>query len=394
MKKIKSTILSLVFCAMCTEASAQTITVTDVEALPGETVAFSLNLTGGKVDTYIALQFDAQFPVAGFTTTGNYSVSPLWKNATSSVGSVDELGVATIPVSSSEAISAADVEGLFTIAFTVSNDVAIGDYDVTLKNLWLGYGTSSKDYLDDVSFKVHVVAAHSIVLDETSTMMPEAAEGVNVTLNRTIKANEWSTICLPFTATGEQVMAAFGNDVRLSAFTGWESEEDDDGAIVAINVTFTEADAEDGIEANTPMLIMVSEAVAEATFDGVTLEPEEEPVVQVGKKASQRGYFYGTYVATKVPEENLFLSGNKFWYSTGATSIKAFRGFFEFRDVLDAYYDVASVKFNLDVDGVATQVNDIHVETPLPQVFDLSGRRVSEMRNHGVYIINGKKIMK
>lgn len=392
MKQMKSKIFSLVLCALCAGASAQTITVADVEALPGETVAFSLNLTGGKADTYIALQFDAQFPVTGFTTTGSYSVSSLWPNATSDVGTVDATGVATIPVSSSKAVSTTDVEGLFTVNFTVGNDVALGDYDVTLKNGWFGYGTNSKDDFDNVTFQVHVVASHTIVLDENSTDAPEAATNVNVNLQRTIKANQWSTICLPFSATGEQVKDAFGDDVELAAFTAWESEEDDERGLYGINVSFTKTDANDGISANTPMLIRVSLDITTAMFEDVTLAPENEPVVQVGKKSSERGKFYGTYVPTLVPEENVFISGNKFWYSTGASTIKGYRGYFEFRDVLDAYYDAAAVKYNFFVDGDETQVNDI-VNGKLSNgtLFDLSGRKVMKPAKSGLYIVNGKK---
>ena len=53
-----------------------------------------------------------------------------------------------------------------------------------------------------------------VVLDETSTMAPSAATGVNVQVKRTIKAGEWNTICLPFTMTKTQVEAVFGADVE------------------------------------------------------------------------------------------------------------------------------------------------------------------------------------
>ena len=393
MNKIRKTISVLTLCLLCTGGKAQKVTVADVEALPGETVTFTLNLEEGKADTYIALQFDVNFPATGFTTTGDYTVSPLWKNASSVVGTVDANGIATIPVSSAESISVADVEGLLSVSFTVGSDVALGEYDVMLKNIWFGYGTSSKDYPEDVTFKVRVVATHAIELNETSTEMPTATDAeVNVTLNRTIKAGSWSTIVLPFTATGEQVAAAFGADVQLAAFTAWESEEDEEGAIVGIDVTFTSADAADGIEANTPMLIKVGKAVSTSTFEGVTLEPEAEPVVQVGKKASQRGYFYGTYVTKLIPEEHLFISNNKFWYSTGATTTKGYRGYFQFRDVLDVYYDVAEVKFSLFVDGVETDIREVsRGQSDSQQYFDLSGRKVAKPQQSGVYIVNGKK---
>lgn len=252
---------------------------------------------------------------------------------------------------------------------------------------------SMGENLDGTAFDVNITEFRTL-LDENSTTAPEAATDADVLLKRSIKANEWSTICLPFTASGEQVKQAWGEDVKLASFTGWESEEDADGAIVAINVKFSSASADEGIAANTPMLIKVSRATETATFDGVSIEPEEEPVVQVGRKASERGYFYGTYAMTTVPEENLFLSGNKFWYSTGATSIKGYRGYFEFRDVLDAYYDASEVKVNVIIDDEATGLRTLS-DSPLKgeDTYNLAGQRVG--RNYkGVVVTKGKKFVK
>lgn len=251
---------------------------------------------------------------------------------------------------------------------------------------------SNGENLADVEFAIQIIEFRTI-LDENATTSPEAAANADVLLKRTINAGEWSTICLPFTATGEQVKSAWGNDVQLANFTKWNSEEDD-GAIVAINVNFTSASANDGIEANTPMLIKVNKTSTSATFDGVTLEPEETPTVQVGKKASERGYFYGTYAVMQVPEENLFLSGNKFWYSTGNTTIKGYRGYFEFRDVLDAYYDgEASVKVNIFIDDTETGIESLS-NSPLKgeNIYNLAGQRVNKAQK-GIYIENGKKVL-
>ena len=390
MKTAKFIITAFAFCTLCAGAKAQTVTVADVEAVPGETVDFALSLAGGKADTYTAMQFDVQFPASGFTTTGEYSVSKEWKNATAIIGSVDANGMATIPVASSETITPADVEGLLNVSFTVGSEVALGEYNVTLSNIWFGYGTSSKDYLADVTFKVNVVAAHTIVLDEDAAAMPAAAQGVDVRVKRTINADEWSTICLPFAMTAEQVKTAFGSDVQLADFTSWNSEEED-GAIVSINVGFTDVTE---MEANHPYIIKVREKVTEFIVDGVDIAPEEEPVVQVGKRTAERGYMYGTYVKTTIPEENVFLSGGDFWYSTGKTQTKGLRGYFEFRDVLDAYYDETSTasRFVMFFEGeTTTGVTEI-VNSKLSnsKYFDLQGRRVVKPVK-GLYIKNGKK---
>ena len=396
MKKMKTTFISLALCIMCASVKAQTVSVADVEALPGETVSFSLDLSGGKVDTYIALQFDVHFPNNNFTTTGDYSVSSKWKNATSVVGSVDGDGVATIPVSSAETISDANVEGLLTIDSTVGSNVPVGEYDVTLKNIWFGYGISSKDYVDDVTFKVNVVAQHTVVLDERSTTAPENATGVNVTVKRTINANEWSTICLPFAMSESQVKAAFGDDVQLADFDGIESTYDGDN-VTAINVKFNEVTE---IEANHPYLIKVSTAMTSFTTENVNIEVEDEPSVDKDEQHIKIGnkwyYFYnsffGTYAAqTEVPEDCLFLSENKFWYSTGLTKMKAYRAYFSFMDVLSEVENASSrvvMKWN---DEQPTGISEIKHETQKnSQYYDLSGRRVVRP-NKGVYIVDGKK---
>ena len=398
MKQMKSTLLALALCAFGAGASAQTVSVADVEALPGETVSFTVDLTEGKANTYIAMQFDVQFPETGFATTGDYSVSPLWKNATSVVGSVDGHGVATITVSSIEAISAADVQGLLTVSFTVDSSVALGDYEVTLKNIWFGYGPSSKDYLDDVLFTVHVVGIHTVVLDENSTTAPEAAEKVNVRVMRTINANSWSTICLPFEMTEAQTKEAFGEDVQLADFDGTESEFDDNDDVVGITVNFVEANA---IEANHPYIIKVSQSISEFTVDNVDISADEDEAYiefDNGKSGSRRvvySGFYGTYHAqTALDEFTLFLNGNKFWYSTGQTKMKAFRAYFYFLDILTEVKE-AGVKIFINIDGEETKVNGIiNNQSSNSKCFDLNGRKVMEPQQHGVYIINGKKTLK
>jgi len=396
MKQMKTIILSLVLCALCAGATAQTVTVADVEALPGETVAFTLNLTGGKASTYTAMQFDAHFPATGFATTGKYSVSELWENATATIGAVDANGIATIPVASSESISAADVEGLLSVSFTVGSDVAIDEYEVTLKDLWFGYGTSSKDYLDDVSFKVKVVAAHTIVLDETSTTAPVAATGVDVRVKRSIKANSWSTICLPFAIPAEKMTAAFGEGVEVKNFTGYDIVESGDD-IVGITISFESATA---IEANHPYLIKVANAITAEegfTVDGVDIAPEDEPVVSYGfttGKGSKAVYhpadFIGTYVAEiTLPENDLFISNNRFYYSAGETKMKAYRAYFEFDDVLTAL-DEAGARITM-IDSETTGITEYRGKMSDDTYYDLQGRKVESPRK-GVYIVNGSKI--
>lgn len=395
MKKKMISLLTL--CALCAGVSAQTVTVADVEAMPGETVAFTLNLQDGKASTYTSLQFNAQFPTTGFTTTGDYTISSAWKNASATVGDVDATGLAVVPVSSAEVITGSDVDNLFTVYFTVGSDVAVNDYEVTLSSITFGYGFTDKDIAPDVTFTVHVVSVHTVVLDETSTTAPEASNGaVNVRVLRTINANEWSTICLPFAMTEAQVKAAFGDDVQIGDFNDYDYDDVTDAMSVAfINVT--------AIEANHPYIIKVKDNVTSFTAEGVAIDPQDAVIdFDTDRRHRYPRKFVGTYVAnTKLDWGMMFLSGNQFWYSVGNTKMKAFRAYFNFYDVLASFEDTYSSRITLTFDNTTTGIHDNKRETINDKrCYDLQGRRVSEsgIQNSelrkGVYIVNGKKVVK
>ena len=247
---------------------------------------------------------------------------------------------------------------------------------------------SNGENLADVSFGIHITEFRTI-LDENSTTMPVTEAAANVRVKRTIKANEWSTICMPFAMTAEQVKAAFGEDVELGDFKGYEVTEDDGGDIVGINVKFDDVTA---IEANHPYIIKVSTAVSEFTVDGVDVEPEEEPMVNLGTNRKPKA-IVGTYVAeTEVPELCLFLSDNKFWYSTGATKMKAYRAYFDFNDVLTDVEDVYGAPVFISFGDETTRLDQLNIDREDSNYYDLNGRVVKTPQK-GVFIRNGKKII-
>ena len=370
---------------------AQTLTVEDVEALPGTTGKYVLKINVGDGE-YTGFQFDIQYPATGFSTpsTGKSTVNASWIGGSINPGDLtDGKGRVSALSMSNDLIPAGDIE-IGTVSFNVADDVSLDEYEVTISNFEFLSGTT-RTPVSDVTFKVKVVNALTVILDDTSTTLPENATGVNVVVKRTIKANDWSTICLPFEMSEEQVKAAFGNDVELADFTSWSSEEDDDGNIVSINIDFTDVTE---IEANHPYIIKVTETISKFNVDGVDIEVDEEPVVQVGKKKAERGYFTGCYVAnTEVPENNLFLSENKFWYSKGLTKMKAFRGFFELADVLTAV-EGADSRISMSFDNQTEGIKETSsLKSQSSNLYDLQGRRVVKP-GKGLYIQNGRKVIK
>jgi hypothetical protein len=86
----------------------------------------------------------------------------------------------------------------------------------------------------------------------------------------------------------------------------------------------------------------------------------------------------------------LYLSDNKFWYSGGQTTMKAFRAYFNFADK-SIGMDATRVAITIDDD--ATSIDAINgLESSCEAVFSLQGQRVAAPVK-GVYVRNGKKIV-
>ena len=238
-----------------------------------------------------------------------------------------------------------------------------------------------------------------VILDENATTSPQASSGVvDVLVKRTIKGGEWCTICLPFDMTEAQVYSAFGSDVRLAEFVDYEADYDADDNVTALAVNFATTDLSEGFYGNYPYLIKTSGDITEFEV-AATIEPDEENAVAEydnGKNGKQRkvyGSFIGTYHAGEViPTGGLFLSAGSFYYSLGKTQMKAFRGYFDFDDVLSSATDVAGVKFAFLLDDMETGIESLKPTTASDAVYDLSGRRVAKPGQRGIYIMDGRKI--
>ncbi|MBR1379492.1 MAG: hypothetical protein IJ557_10265 [Bacteroidaceae bacterium] len=385
-------------------ATAQSLSVADVEATPGETVTVAVDLVGGKAATYTAFQFRTATAAAGITVAGCAS-SADW-SAKGVAAAINGDGYTNF--ASEEAIAASNVEGVVTVNFKIDDSVVPGIYEVTIKDGYFAYGTTGESYRDevaDVTFKITVVEA--IVLDENSTVAPEekVRTGATVKVLRTIHADELSTIVLPFEMTEEQVKSAFGDDVELFEFEGIthdgpEGTEPDD-EVSSITVNFSTRNVADGMLANHPYVIRVKSDISEFTIKNVTVNPLPEDELTVNqnefavkdKKGKIKYYAYnslmGTYKKMVLDEDYYFLSENKFWYSTGATTIKAFRAYFSFYVYLNEHS--APIKFRFDGED-ATAIDVITTgKSTVDGIFDMSGRKI-ENTQRGLNIVDGKKV--
>ena len=401
MKKIYLAVLSILFTTA--SASAQVLKVDDIEALAGETVSFTLQLdcAGGS---YTGMEFDIQFPNGNFTTTRQATTAEGWDGAFSigDVGSFGEnLSRSGVLSYSDTPIPGTGMNDLGSVEVKVDASTPLGEYDVTITGVTM-IG-EQRIPVADASFKIKVVERHTVILDETSTTMPVAATDVIAVVKRTIKANEWSTICLPFAMTEEQCKEAFGQGVKIADFKGTESEYDDDDNVVGIKANFQSVTS---MEDNHPYIIKVEENVTEFTINGVDIDPDEGACIEFdnGKTGARRvvySGFYCTYVAnTTLDEFTLFLNDNKFYYSAGKTKMKAFRAFFEFYDILTDVEDNAGAKIAFLVDNTPASIEGLATNGTISNgaVYtvggQLIGRNVDERQlKKGVYIRDGKKFV-
>lgn len=377
---------------------------------------------GGTVPLVIGYEFTSESDKVGFTFSLRLPEGlslecdewgdPIYVKDPTSIDKMNILFVGTGNVACQPSNATATIKGtsgtLLTLNLVADASLAVGT-EITVPVAKATFQQRSPEsvtdiVLDDFSFKVTIgePVDSRVVLDEKSTTVPEASSGaVDVRVNRTLVAGNWNTICLPFAMTGSQVTSAFGNDVQLADFSDWTIEEDGEGNIVRIVISFENVAATGGMEANHPYLIKVSQPVTEFTADGVTIIPEEEPMTMVKhgtKKRDPESYMIGTYAANTVLDEfMLFLNGNKFWYSSGLTKMKAFRAYFNIYDILTSVENAEAKVFFIFAETTGIKnVNDGDADGNIDDSwYTIDGQKLNrEPVQKGVYIHRGKKINK
>lgn len=249
--------------------------------------------------------------------------------------------------------------------------------------------TSYRFFLDEVMVKNVAESGETttITLNENSESNTlEAKTGVNVTLKRSMVANEWNTICLPFAVTIDKAKAAFGDNVKIV-------ELDTDAAVDANVLSFK---ASTGIAAATPYLIKPSAVADEYTFENVDITNK---AADYSMTANVDVAFKGIYNMVDITKDVVefgdtyyaaFLGeGNKI-YKAGTGKTKGFRAYFAIPK------SASASALRVVIDGTATSIKNIDsevVESNAP-VYNLQGQRVDGNNlTPGIYVKAGKKFV-
>lgn len=280
----------------------------------------------------------------------------------------------------------------------------------------LGEGTQTKVEQAPFQFSINVVE-NKIVFEDTKSYEDfKPIEDTNVQVKRAVKADTWNTICLPFAMSADQIAEVFGDDAKVADFTKCETEWTEDDKVIGIKSTFSSVDA---MEAHHPYLLKVTNENAKTATEGFTVKGVDIVMIpslgaQVDLNETNAGtprnpkYVYDSFIGTYQPITNLgeekpvaFLSSNKFYYATGSSSLKGFRGYFDFQNLVYYLEDnglLSNLSFFVDGEEVTSIEGVTTNALPVEGVYDLQGRKVDVGENginslqKGIYIVNGKKV--
>lgn len=302
---------------------------------------------------------------------------------------------------------------MLTLYYTTTAEMADGVYPIYVKNAKISFEDGSKGYPENSSSYVIIgedtsadlnlsgmtgyvpsfvvnalntdmaanASLRSLNLNGATELGAELTVPENVVwqtatsggLSRTFPAGQWSTVCLPFALTAEQVTAVKDKGCEIEQLSNFTESTN--------TVAFKTATA---MEANTPYI--VKSTTAQPLFDGIE-------GVTIGDLSATTNITKGklTMAGTYEPKTLNSDASNTYYVYDAAdgafvrvgsnATVKPFRGYISVSGA-----GARVLNFN---DG-ATVVNEVkNAETPTA-IYTLQGIR-SDAKTKGLYIANGKK---
>lgn len=205
----------------------------------------------------------------------------------------------------------------------------------------------------------------------------DSQEYAIVKLDRTVKADTWSSFTVPFDIPEEQIPGF----ITIKKLTSTSLN----GEYVTLN--FTDANS---IEAGVPYMIRSTMAFSNIKVYGVDVDSELNNV------ETDYAVMKGNMTPMNVPVGAFFISNNT-WYEAEAgenraVGMKAFRAYIELTEKAQS---AGARGFEMDIDGEVTRIDTVSQSGNAQfngTAYDLQGRRV-EKPARGLYIVNGKKVL-
>lgn len=281
-------------------------------------------------------------------------------------------------------------------AETGTGDVVKYEFNVKAgETYYLFSNTSAMSFCGASFIPDETQPSGTIGLSDTKayTETANAAGYATITLNRTLKANQWNTLTLPFYMTEDEVKTAFGDGTQIIILNKAETA----GSVANLQFVYHEIQ---NILAGYPYLIKPKamdaiETIESITVSGKHLDTATSPIsINCGNYTAKGTPGYST---ADVPNKtgysinykagDIFLSdGNgKLYVSQGSSYGKGYRSYIEKNN--DGTAAAKSITMSM------TGVDDGDQGTTTSISFtELAPEAIQAIRANGVYNLNGQKV--
>ena len=221
-----------------------------------------------------------------------------------------------------------------------------------------------------------------VVLKDDFPNRPVARDNATVKVVRSFVKENWNTVCLPFDMTAAQIASIFGNNSKVAALVG------ENGTTLKFSTS------EGIITAGIPYLVYPTNdnisAIEISNVNITATAPAEDTDTYGGY------YFKGTFAPTQVYAATDYgMTSDNIIKKANDGTIKGFRAFFRAASTSGA----RATNFVIDDETTTAIADDLIIDNARQngssKVYDLSGRQItSGQLNKGLYIVNGKKVIK
>ncbi len=282
-----------------------------------------------------------------------------------------------------------------------ASNQTIGDNDgyFQVKN----YGTESQIKKVIITFKIDdtppTIELHENSSENSTIISSNLGNTVNVNLSRSLTANMWNAICLPFSLNSNQKTALFGKGYSLQEFSSIGNENG------GTQLNFQAVATSDDLQAGIPYIVYPTISTTSQEISGVTIASTAEPAVVTKADNSGKIYTYqGIYIPTRLdniagdPKQVLFIgANNKFYWPKTSNPMKAFRAYF----ILPSAGASSNFSLSTEEQGVSdgislSEVTGLDIQGSPNNIYTLHGQLVgsfSDQLPKGIYIANGRKFI-
>lgn len=231
-------------------------------------------------------------------------------------------------------------------------------------------------YLDDILLLTpETIALYDNASDSNSGVISSNDGKIrDVTINRTLPANTWCTMCLPFDIVAHDIHAAFqeGTAVETYTYTSFSSNS----MVFTRNTT---------IEAGTPFLMRLPNQHVSPTFWAVTIKNTPAKTITSGEVS-----FIGTYgpVSLNTDGTDIFLDTNNNLHtpSAGSNTINGMRAFIR--------RPSKNVRIGLSLEDESAGISSMEFDDSAKHPFyTLGGLQVEAPTSRGIYVTRGRKVV-